>query len=265
MTAPALSSTPENEHPIETAEYLLSTPAIEESIGDIVKWIRNRFTGGMVVGPQRFGKSHLIDYCLIELSRYIPGISIKVAECSTYRFPAELAFLEEMLHDLGHVLATVSSCSKGRIRIVSFLNSEATSSGTRRIVLFFDEAQNLHEHHYRILMGFHNRLRRLGISLTVILVGQPSLRAQKSSFVGQDKKEIVARFMTHVNDFHGIRTQKELCECLESYDEHSEFPEGSKQSFTAHYYPVAFRNGCPQKGEAPDRRRTADGVFLSIG
>lgn len=238
----------DNSHPVENASYLISTPAISEAICTLSIWLKNRFPGGMITAQPRMGKTCFINYCVSELASIFPNIPIGVVDTSAYRQPSEKSFLIEVLSELGHSIININSPEAGRRRLLNKIEADADKSGSKRYILFMDEAQNLHEHHLRVLMGIHNKLKRRGINLIIILVGQPQLLSIKSAYLATEKKDLVARFMSHHINFSGIISIKELKECIQSFDTESEYPAGSKISYTAAYFPSAFGNGWRLEG-----------------
>lgn len=110
------------------------------------------------------------------------------------------------------------------------------------MVLFVDDAQRLTNIQYDWLMDIYNELESFGITLTTILFGQSEL-AQKRNVYHTTDKQIVGRFMIHEKRFYGLRTRDELAYLLSSYDSITEFPEGSKWSYTKFFYPEGFEKG----------------------
>jgi type II secretory pathway predicted ATPase ExeA len=74
----------------------------------------------------------------------------------------------------------------------------AVDAGNGRIVLIIDEAQQLHEKHYKWLMGIHNLLAKRAVHLITLLVGQHELVHQRSAFLRAAKENIVGRFMVQM-------------------------------------------------------------------
>lgn len=133
--------------------------------------------------------------------------------------------------------------SAKRQRLNEYLIEKVERSNQNRLILFIDEAQKLHEPHYRWLIDIHNELDSHNIVLIVLLVGQEELGHQLTAFQAADKTQIVGRFMVQRFTFRGMRSAKDLEICLGNYDRGSEYPPGSKCSFTRYYFPEAFDSG----------------------
>ncbi len=231
-------------HPVESSRYLLLTPIIQQFFEVVCSWIESRVPGGMIYGMPRLGKTRAIQ-CLsrLLLERFGESLPIFTHACLDHLRPSESIFFEDLLRAAGHALWARGTAAAKRNRLTEFLIERAEHSGQNRIVLFVDEAQKLHEQHYKWLVDIHNELDRHNIALIVILVGQPELMHQFSAFQLTNKTQIIGRFMVHQFRFRGLRGQKEIRACLANYDEGSEYPPGSSFSLTRYYFPEAFQAG----------------------
>jgi hypothetical protein len=239
-------------HPVQTTRYLLLTPAIEALNAAICQWIENRVPGAMVYGKPRFGKTRAIKYLsLLLLEKFGEALPIMTLSCFDYTRPREGAFFEDLLRASGHALCASGNASAKRQRLNEYLVEKVERSSQNRLILFIDEAQQLHEQHYKWLIDLHNQLDRNNIALIVLLVGQEELVHQFSAFQLTKKTQIIGRFMVHQFHFQGIRNEKDIRICLTNYDVNSEYPPGSGFSFTRYYFPAAFQSGLRLEVYAP--------------
>ncbi len=229
-------------HPIARRRYKLPTPIINEFHKRVTQWIKTRTPGGMIYGKPRLGKSVAIDFLMQILPDCFGNTPIINILCRYYKMPSEKTFFRDVLVGAGHSILTGDTASL-RDRATEYLYERAIESSQGLIIMFFDEAQKLHEQQYRWLMDLYNELDRLGITLVVILVGQEELIHQYSSFQLAGKDQIIGRFMLHKFKFKGLTNLKDLSECLKSYDEDTDFPEGSGWSYTRYFFPSAYENG----------------------
>lgn len=109
-------------------------------------------------------------------------------------------------------------------------------------MFFADEAQRLDIIEYEWLRDVHDDLERRGIRMITLLVGQPQLLNQKSSFRLGKQTQIVARFMIDEMRFRGLQSADDLATCLAGYDEAC-FPESTKWSYTRFFMPSAWSDG----------------------
>lgn len=227
-------------HPVENGSYLLATPAIADLCVLIKQWLDSGATGAMIDGSQRFGKSRGIIYAMADVKdEYSKSFPVLYFNCRKYRTPSEGVFFEDFLYAMGHGIPKSGGISAKRNRVTEYLCQLAIDSGHRRILLFVDEAQNLHEDHYKWLVDIYNELDRRGVRMLVILVGQPELLHQRAAFQKAHKNQIVGRFMVHHFHFSGLCGPDDVRYCLQGYDE-TEYPEGSGWSFTRFFFPAAF-------------------------
>jgi|SRR5882672_4118651 len=210
----------------------------------IRRWTRQRCSGAIIYGAPRRGKTSAVRY----LAKVLPdllGIPVPIISCvcRDYKQAVEGTFFEDLLKAAGHLLAEKGKPSAKRDRLTEFLTEKVRLTGQDRVIMIIDEAQKLHEAHYKWLIDVHNELDAADISLVVFLVGQQDLAHQYSAFKLANKTQIIGRFMVNQFCFHGLRSAGEIGTCLKGYDEESEYPVGSGWSFTRYYFPAAFQSG----------------------
>jgi hypothetical protein len=235
---------PNQTHPIDTGRYLIGTNEIVRLYEEVKQWIENRTPGAIIHGRPRLGKTRAINFLIHTLGREF-GEDMPIFQISSrlYKNANEATFFEDILKDIGHGLPFSGRASIKRDRLLKFFIEKANMSKHHRIVLFIDDAQRLYEMHYGWLMDINNELDRVGISLTVLLVGQNELVHQRTAFLQAKKAQIVGRFMVHEFGFTGVKSNKELKICLSAYDNKTEFPVGSGYSFSRYYFPDSFDSG----------------------
>ncbi len=241
---------PAGRHPIETQRYVLPTPAIVALHDAVDQWTANRVPGAVIVGRPRLGKTRAIFYVTQWLAQAASPLPVVHWRCYEHKSPAEGVFFEDLLRASGHALVRSGTPSAKRDRLVQWLWEKAHRAGDNRLLLFADDAQRLAGQHYQWLMDIYNDLDAEGVSLITLLVGQQELKHQRSAFLTAGQRQIVGRFMTHIHQFYGVRTEDDLTECLESYDTATEFPVGSGWSFPQYFCPVRFAAGWRLKEEA---------------
>jgi AAA domain len=239
-------------HPIESHRYLIFTPAVYVFFRIVLQWFLSGATGGMIYGKPRYGKSSGIKCVATLLTEELKlPLPIVTVICRDHQIPSEGNFFEDFLKDLGHALYSSGKASAKRHRLTEYLTELVEKSGQDRLILFMDEAQKLHEQHYKWLIDLHNELERRGIVLIVLLVGQEELLHQFSAFQFAKKTQIIGRFMVRQLRFSGITNQKDMQACLANYDAGSEYPPESGYSFTRYYFPAAFDSDLRLENYAP--------------
>jgi len=190
------------------------------------------------------GKTRGIQYLSkLLLEQFGDTLPIIQLLCRDYRVPSESTFFQDLLRAAGHTLYKTGRAPAKRDRLIEYLAEVVEISEQNRLVLFIDEAQKLHEQHYKWLIDLHNELDAHGFAVIVLLVGQDELAHQCSAFQQTQKTQIIGRFMVHQLRFHGLNKVSDLKNCLTAYDDDSEFPDGSGWSFTRYFYPSVYDSG----------------------
>lgn len=243
----------ENElHPIFTGEYSILTSEVRSAIEVVKKTIANRIPGIIIYGDPRIGKTKAItlikEALLKEYGESLP-IFIHLMTDHAHTLPV---FFRELLLDLG-----CSNHDKGtgvdkKERAVGFLAEKGLTTSLKKVILFIDEANCLTEKEYNWLIDIDNRLKKVGVNITVILVGTPTIMDLRSNFVSSRKTQIIGRFMVKAYTFSGIKNIKDLQICLSWYDigDGCEYPVTSGISYTNFFFPVAFKSGMRLSAEA---------------
>lgn len=231
-------------HPIETGQYLIPTNPVLKLYKEVCRWINYRIPGGIIYGRPRLGKTRAIEFLMRALpqqyGRNFPVFHIKSLHS---KMATENVFFETLLKDVGHGIPFSGKPSIKRDRLCKFLWEKGDMSQHKRVVMFIDEAQCLHDLHYGWLMDIYNELDRARICMTAILVGQDQLLHQRTAYMRSHQEQIIGRFMVQDHRFTGIKAAEDLRICLRCFDEISEFPEASGWSFTRYYFPEAFACG----------------------
>ena len=142
-------------------------------------------------------------------------LPIEIFDCANYAgaTPLESQFYEDLLAQFGYAIAWKGSKTLKRKRLVDFMAQRAREHGECRFILFLDEAQCLHEYHFKWLMGIHNRLKMKNVHLIVFSVGQPELLSLREAFASAAQSQIIGRFMVSEHEFKGLTSNNDL-KCL---------------------------------------------------
>jgi AAA domain len=240
-TAPQRPASLED-HPISRRTYRIPTPSIAAFRALVDECLLLYITGALIHGRPRIGKTYAIEFIRRDLERRHPRLSIYKMRCTRSQTPSENSFFSALLYAANHPAQSGASKAALRGRLLHKLRQVADTKGDERIVLFADEAQNLHELHYEWLRDLHDELESNGLRLFVFLVGQSQLVAQKSAFQAQDKGQIVARFMVEELAFRGITSAAQCRAVLKAYDQ-GEYPEASGRCYTRFHVPQAYDAG----------------------
>ena len=188
---------PLGSHPIEKSRYTIRTPQLDRLAEAAGRWVRHRFLGNILVAPPRTGKTRATGFLTTEIPQQFPGVPVVVTICDREQQPTRSGFYLHLLTQIRHTYLGGNEFER-RDRFIAYLEGEARKSGQDRLVMIFDQAQNLHSEQYEWLMFVYDSLENAGISLITMLFGQPELRDQRDKFQRNDRQEILARFMREV-------------------------------------------------------------------
>lgn len=229
-------------HPIETGNYRIATPAIQNFYELICRCLRYRIPGALTYGPPRIGKTRAIEYLRLLLAETHPKVTTYHAQAEHKPRHAEGPFFANLLEAVGYPEPDSGANPTKRIRLINKIKEACSRNGSGTVVLFCDEAQRYDENEYEWLRDVHDHLDRIQIRLFTFLVGQQELLSVKTALQRAQKIQIVARLMVEELAFHGVRNASEVATCLAGYDQTC-FPRASDWSFTRFYVPGAVASG----------------------
>lgn len=221
-------------HPTPPAQAPDPTPAQESDLlGDEAVWtpeievlgkaIANRIRmdqpGMSIDGPQRNGKSWACAY----VSQVLPTVLGAPVASVLWTIPgehcrSEREFHQQRMHQSGCPAMAHRDLEVLRTRLYDHLVQTAHGAGSRRLVIFVDEAQNLLPANYNYLIHCFNELERRRVRPFFALVGQPELRDVRKQWVAVDGHQVIGRFLAHRHEYRGIAVA-DLEVVLGSFDE----------------------------------------------
>lgn len=242
MTTKAIRPVSFELHPIETGNYRIATPAIQEFYELILRCLRFRTSGALIYGPSRIGKTRSIEYLRLLLAENYPKITTYHVQAEHKPRHAEGPFFTSLLEAVGYPDPDTGSNPTKRIRLNNKIKEACSRAGSGTVIFFIDEAQRHSENEYEWLRDVHDHLDRQQIKLFTFLVGQEDLYAIKVNLQCAGKTQIVARFMVDEFAFYGIRNAQDVATCLAGYDR-STYPRNSDWTFTKFYLPRSVDSG----------------------
>ncbi|MBK5261038.1 MAG: ATP-binding protein [Peptostreptococcaceae bacterium] len=233
------------QHPVYTGEYNIFTAEIENALKITKKIISNRIPGIIICGEPRVGKTRAIQLIRKDLFNTFGDALPVFTHLMTEHEHTSNVFYRELLLDLGCGNHNKGTGVEKKEKVIGFLVEKGLSARLKKVILIIDEANCLIKKEYYWLMDIYNRLKDVGINMTVILVGTPNLIGKRADFMENKEMQIIGRFMVKVYNFKGIRNIKDLQRCLSWYDIGAacEYPIGSGWSFTRYFFPEAFEKG----------------------
>ncbi|EQD29900.1 hypothetical protein B1A_20462 [mine drainage metagenome] len=177
------------------------------------------------------GKTSCITALAAVLAERFPGCGIVRHEAkSNSKVVAEGSFIEDMLHSIEYCGKIHHSLAAKREQLRRALF--ALGAERRHVIVLLDEAQELAEPELRWLKEQANWLVAHGFKVTIVLFGQEELIDFRNYILSSGRSDLRARFFQHVYEFEQIQRHQDLVPLLSGCDEGSEYPEGSKLTYT---------------------------------
>jgi len=232
------------EHPILVPDALkLNSPACKRLSDIIHRWLWTGMTGGLVTGPSRVGKTTALE--MLEKNIKTRGKEpVPVYNISFEDFDGTgIAAVYRQLCDYAHLrIRKYATGPEMSIAFAQYLIDEAKRHKSRFLILFIDELQFLRIRQLNTFANLYNKLRKNGIHLMVVFVGNDEECDEIVNQVVTRKYEhIYGRFFTQRDTFNGLINKKEVSKCLSLYDTRH-YPE-SGPTYTEHFLPEAWRQG----------------------
>ena len=137
-------------------EFNITTPAIMELQGQVLRWVSDGVPGAIIYGRPRIGKTRAILYIANVLrSKYGRELPIYVLN-ATEHVPKDKFFYSELLKVVGHPEFDKGTVSMLKERLLNSLFASACNTKYRKIILFIDEAYNFSEKDFKWLMDVYN-------------------------------------------------------------------------------------------------------------
>jgi hypothetical protein len=202
--------------------FTIKTPPAEVLFSVLVEWLTVGLLGGCVVGYTRWGKTYgtrwVLNKLRVAFGKHVPWSEIP---CRDENKEARAgAFFQHILHCMGDPRYDKGLVGDKRDRLTERLVSWADRSPIRTVILFFDEAQQLTEKHYRWLLNISNELDKSRYRVFFLFVGQPTLITKtKADFLATaELNQIASRFMIGEHYYQALSSFSEAEMCLQEMD-----------------------------------------------
>lgn len=227
-------------HPIVTKKYTVITPMIHSAYSIIREMVWLRHTGLFMYATPRMGKTRCA--CAIQqiISAEFPDKYPAYHIADDNRIVNFARDLEVSLKLVKKERETYSLMIE---KIIMHIRSKLSALGGDHFILIVDEMQLLSLEHYKILLVIHNRLESLGICMTTVGFGQPSILSRRDLLHTIKTENLIARFLSEAIRFDGCLSAQSFLNILFQFDHEKEYPVDSGYSFTKFFLPCAFAAG----------------------
>lgn len=223
-------------------QFLVNTPPIAEVLTEFYEWLLGGLLGAAIVSRPRLGKTRCVRFCLKAIAGLlgfrIPWVEVPLRMLNPKAFKSEDDFFAYLLTRVNHLEKRGTTTAK-RDRFIDFCVAQAKRSKSQIFILFVDEAQKLSAPQLIWLLECSNEVEEKGCRLFLFLAAQSEFKQLKADLIkAGGNAQFVARFMTAVHDFRGLRSEDEMKICLSNYATR-EYPLGSGKPFTSNYLDTA--------------------------
>jgi hypothetical protein len=221
-------------HPIfNNSEFFIPTPMMDDLATQVLRWIRNGDTGGLILGCNRVGKSRAIRYLMNmftnRLGDQIPAVYISTPRRDTNTVAA---VYKNLCFSLGLVTKSRPTADEMSNLVYHRLADRAYKSSSKQLILFVDEFQRLSLFQLEVFAEIYDRLNMVGVNICIIFVGNKQAAEDLIENSKRAPNELVrGRFFIQKANYYGIRNKGELKGCLKQYDLQT-FPDVDGQSYT---------------------------------
>lgn len=229
----------------------IETPMINDLHATLTQWILCGFTGGLIVGDARLGKTQAIR----SLTESIPDRNGDYIHICRVNFgKRDVKTIRSVYHRIARSLGKPTRASMTSDALLSdlilYFADAAIANHNRKVVLIIDEAQELIVDQLCAFVELFNELEELGISLSVFFVANKDRFTPLAEQLLKDENRFIReRFFNYIYVFHGIRSIDELRSCLSYYDHYIVDPPTGR-TVTQYYCPNAITTGFSLVGTA---------------
>lgn len=229
--------------------YWIETPMMTELFDTLRRWTVAGFTGGLIVGDARLGKSWALR-TLIDKLKTSEGEAIKVFYVSFAQRDKDTVrsvfFRVARQMGFNKIKKAATSDEIADLLLGAFADA-AVINRQRRVVLLVDEAQELTIDQLAAFAELYNDQDFAGNQLTIYFIANTQrIKTLTKELLETENEYLRERFFYNLYKFYGIRTLDDLKKCLAQFDQLRLSPDTTELL-------VAFH--CP--------RMCADGIQLA--
>ena len=229
-------------HPIfNPSEFFIETPMTNSLLNKLHSWIWNGFTGGVILGDFRIGKTRAIRYSSNHIVNRL-NQSVKCHRLSIARRDTNsmASIFKNLSYSLDIKLRSQATADEMSNDLVHRLGEMALVNETQQVILFVDEMQRLKMRQLEAFAELYDLLSELKINLCVFFIGNYTDSKKLIKQVIESQNGLIrGRFFTHCYIFYGVKTLQDIRSCCKQYD----LPYLEKVSVTEHFLPDEFNAG----------------------
>lgn len=236
-----------DDHPLyNPLSLFLRTSEIDRLSETLTQWLWTGQTGGFIKGKPRVGKSTALKMLSDELhtrtGKPIPSHVFTVP-------PRDKGTIQAIYRNL--CISADIKLTSSRLRntdalfedFFHYLMDMALITKSKRVLLFVDEMQRLTVDQIEVFAELHDLAGERDVLLTVVFTGNDTQCDKLIERIKTRERELVhKRFFTQELSFTGLRSLKDVRDCLGQYDK-LRFPTQTGPTYTQAVLPDEFASG----------------------
>lgn len=228
---------------VDTTSIFVPTPMVEELHNTIKRWTFCGFTGGIIIGDARLGKSWAVRALGNEL--FTPeGEPIRIFYTQFARRDTQTlrSVYIRISRAIGQVEISKSATADVLQDSLFHVFAEAALSNSRRqVILIADETQELDLIQLNVFAELFNDQDFAHNRMAIYCVANAQrFRPMAKQLLQEENQYLRERFFHNIHRFYGIRNFHELRHCLAFFDRHQT---GETKNFVAYFCPEMTASG----------------------
>ena len=228
-------------HPIITESAILPTRPVQKAVALVLAASRKARASLAFWADPLSGKSSCLRMIEATVIDRVKGCGVLTLEAVEDQQTAEGRLLVQILKAVKYAHKIDSTLAGKRDQVNRALI--ALSGEARHLFILIDEGQEFSNSEFAWLKAVINSLAREGVKVTTVIFGQRELRQRRSELYENGRSDLGERFMKKLIEFKRCRAADELRSILEAVDDKSEFPTGSRLTYTQLLLPQAYAEG----------------------
>lgn len=228
-------------HPINTESAILPTRPVQKAVALVLAASRKARASLAFWADPLSGKSSCLRMIEATVIDRVKGCGVLTLEAVEDQQTAEGRLLVQILKSVRYAHKIDSTLAGKRDQVNRALN--ALSGEARHLFILIDEGQEFSNSEFAWLKAVINGLARDSVKVTTVIFGQRELLDRRSEIYQNGRSDLGDRFMKKLIEFKRCRGVEELRSILEAVDDKSEFPTGSKWTYTQLLFPRAHAGG----------------------
>jgi len=199
----------------------IETPMVTDLFNTLKSWIRAGFTGGLIVGDARLGKSWALR-SFIDKFETSDGEAIKVFYVSFAQRDKETvrSVYFQLARRMGFTDIKKTATADDLEDLISVAFADAAMINKQGYVgLIVDEAQELTLDQLSVFAELFNKQDEVNNHLMVFFIANTQrIKTLTKELLQKENEYLRERFFYNLYKFYGIRTLSELRECLDGFE-----------------------------------------------